>query len=199
LRGANFESTKTLVSLAAKRRIPIHFISSGSLASLNGDTPPNGGSMGYLASKWASERYLSNAADKLGVPVVIHRITPPATDISSPQVDTVLADLTAMAKTLGATPSFNSQATSSHSVDLIWSQLLVERIVSTAESTPQQMEVVRHYCDATIDLQSAAQHVSAGENADLPQLPFAQWLGRAKHAGFEWLVASMDNFPLPSA
>ena len=199
LRGANFESTKTLVSLAASRRIPIHFISSGSLASFEDSAPPTGGSLGYLAGKWASERYLSNAADKLGLPVVIHRITPPATDISSTQIDAVLADLTAMAKTLGMTPSFNSQTIGSHSVDLIWSQLLVERIVSASESTPQQVEVLDHRCDATVDLQSAAQHIAVGENAGLPQVPFAQWLGRAKQAGFEWLVASMDNFPVPSS
>lgn len=63
LRAANFESTKSLVNLAALRRIPIHFFSSGSLASLNEGVPPTGGSLGYVASKWASEKYLSNAAD----------------------------------------------------------------------------------------------------------------------------------------
>jgi hypothetical protein len=138
---------------------------------------------------------------------VIHRITPPAaaTDIaeSSTQVEALLTDLTAMAKTLGATPSFNdSQAMASHSVDLIWSELFVERIVSATQSTSSQQhqaEVLQHHCDATIDLQSAAQHIAGGENADLPKLPFAQWLGRAKKAGLGWLVASMDEFPLPSA
>jgi hybrid polyketide synthase/nonribosomal peptide synthetase ACE1 len=202
LRGANFESTKTLVHLAAARRIPIHFISSGSLSTLESDTPPTGGSLGYLASKWASEKYLSNASEKLGLPVAIHRITPPAatTDIAETQTEALLADLTAMAKTLGATPSFNSQATVLHSVDLIQSQPLVERIVGATESTSQQqVEVLQHHCDATIDLQSAARCIATGENADLPQVPFAQWLGRAKKPGFEWLVASMDNFPLPSA
>ena len=204
LRGANFESTKNLVSLAAPRRIPIHFISSGSLASLEDGAPPAGGSLGYLASKWASEKYLSNAAEKLGLPVVIHRITPPgATDIaeSHTRFEAVLADLTAMAKRLGATPSLSdSQAMASHTIDLIPSQCLVERIVSAAESiSQQQAEVLQHHCNATVDLQSAAQHIAAGENSDLPQLPFAQWLGRAKQAGFEWMVASMDNFPLPSA
>jgi hybrid polyketide synthase/nonribosomal peptide synthetase ACE1 len=202
LRGANFESTKALVHLAAARRIPIHFISSGSLSTLENDTPPTGGSLGYLASKWASEKYLSNASEKLGLPVAIHRITLPAatTDIAAEtQTKALLADLTAMAKTLGATPSFNSQATALHSVDLIQSQALVKRIVSATKSSSQQVEVLQHHCDATIDLQSAAQHIATGENADLPQVPFAQWLGRAKQAGFGWLVASMDNFPLPSA
>jgi hypothetical protein len=105
-----------------------------------------------------------------------------------------------MAKTLGATPSFNSQAAALLSVDLIQSQPLVERIVSATESTSQQqVEVLQHHCSATVDLQYAAEHIATGENADLLQVPFAQWLGRAKQAGLGWLVASMDNFPLPSA
>lgn len=210
LRGANFESTKTLVHLAAERRIPIHFLSSGSLASLEAGAPPTGGSLGYLASKWASEKYLSSAADKLGVPVVMHRITPPATTTTTTdmaenetKIEALLADLTAMAKTLGATPSVSdSQAVASHSVHLIRSQSLVERIVgATTESTTsqQQAEVLQHHCDATVDLQSAAQRIASGENSELPQLPFAQWLGRAKKAGFGWLVASLDEFPLGSA
>jgi hybrid polyketide synthase/nonribosomal peptide synthetase ACE1 len=213
LRGANFESTKTLVHLAAERRIPIHFLSSGSLASLEAGAPPTGGSLGYLASKWASEKYLSSAADKLGVPVVMHRITPPATTTTTTdmaenetKIEALLADLTAMAKTLGATPSVSdSQAVASHSVHLIRSQSLVERIMgATTESTTsqqqqQQAEVLQHHCDATVDLQSAAQRIASGENSELPQLPFAQWLGKAKKAGFGWLVASLDEFPLGSA
>jgi hypothetical protein len=134
---------------------------------------------------------------------VVHRITPPtaSTDIAETQTEALLADLTTMAKTLGAIPSFNSQASAISSVDLIQSQCLVEHIVSATGSTSQQqVEVLQHHCDATIDLQSAAQHIAAGENSELPQVPFAQWLGRAKkQVGFEWLVASMDNFPLPSA
>lgn len=199
LRGANFESTKTLVSLAAMRKIPIHFVSSGSLASLDDDVPPTGGSLGYLASKWASERYLSSAADKLGLPVTIHRITSPATDSSTTQVNAVLTDLTAMAKMLGTSPSF--QGTTSISVDLIRFQKLVERITNTVDSgaATGKVEIVQHRCDATIDLQSTAQSIGEAENAELPQLSFTQWLGWAKQAGLEWQVTSMENFPLPSS
>ena len=46
LRGANFEFTKTLMQLAAARRIPFHFISSAAVRALANSTPPTGGSMG---------------------------------------------------------------------------------------------------------------------------------------------------------
>ena len=76
LRGANFASTKTLVQLAARRRIPLHFLSSGSVAVLEeaGATPSPSGAEGYMASKWASERYLGHAALVLSVPVTVHRV-----------------------------------------------------------------------------------------------------------------------------
>ncbi|KAK8879233.1 hybrid NRPS/PKS enzyme [Apiospora arundinis] len=77
LRGVNFASTKTLVQLAARRRIPIHFFSSGSVSVLDeaGATPSPSGAEGYMASKWASERYLGHAALVLSVPVTVHRVS----------------------------------------------------------------------------------------------------------------------------
>lgn len=88
LRGANVVSTKTMIQMAARRRLPLHFISSGGLvpktahgrgaaASVTGrgTRPPADGSNGYLASKWASEASLERAGRDLGLPVRIHRVT----------------------------------------------------------------------------------------------------------------------------
>lgn len=100
--------------------------------------------------------------------MTIHRITPPATDSSKTQVDAVLTDLIAMAKTLGTSPSF--QGTTSFSVDLIRSQQPIERIANAVDrgAATRKVEIVQHRCDATIDLQSAAQIIAETENADLP-------------------------------
>ncbi len=93
LREPNVFSTRFLVSLAAPRRIPIHYISSASVgrlllqASQDGNTklpavslahsPPGAEwADGYTASKWASEALLEHAAiSHLAVPVVVHRLS----------------------------------------------------------------------------------------------------------------------------
>ncbi|KAL4884602.1 hypothetical protein BJY04DRAFT_215063 [Aspergillus karnatakaensis] len=75
-RAANVTGLKTLVALAQPRRIPIHFLSSGLLKTLSlaADSGPETESYeGYLASKWAGERVLLNAARMWGVPVTCHR------------------------------------------------------------------------------------------------------------------------------
>ena len=88
LRMPNFWSTKELIRMAVSRKIPIHFISSsGVLSPADGQScecepasasrlqPPTDGSLGYIASKWASEVYLEKVSNAFGIPVHIHRAT----------------------------------------------------------------------------------------------------------------------------
>ncbi|TAQ90374.1 hypothetical protein B7494_g1325 [Chlorociboria aeruginascens] len=90
LRETNVTSTKKLVEIAALRKIPIHFFSSGGVLQLIPSDkgaqfeehqsvnfqPPRNGTNGYVASKWAGETYLENAAGVLGIPISIYRFTP---------------------------------------------------------------------------------------------------------------------------
>ncbi|KXX81008.1 Polyketide synthase-nonribosomal peptide synthetase [Madurella mycetomatis] len=87
LRPANVDSTKQLVRLALPRRIPLHFVSTQSVAHLrlqdnNNNvsgttlTPPaqlSNLTNGYVASKWVCETFLNRASQRLGLPVTIHR------------------------------------------------------------------------------------------------------------------------------
>lgn len=84
LRKANFQSTRELVILALRRRIPLHYISTSGVAQLAGVAnlspqsvarfpPPVDGSMGYIASKWASEVYLESCSAQFHLPCFIHR------------------------------------------------------------------------------------------------------------------------------
>ncbi|KAK0716109.1 hypothetical protein B0H67DRAFT_684173 [Lasiosphaeris hirsuta] len=124
LRPSNFVSTKTLVSMAAVGRTPLHFISSGGLVtdSLQDDaelaatagsatalgTPPTDGSNGYLATKWASEAYLEKAGRQLGLPVHIHRVVgAPATAAESetaPELEELIAEFRDVVLSLKAVP-----------------------------------------------------------------------------------------------
>ncbi|KAK2051856.1 putative polyketide synthetase [Colletotrichum caudatum] len=85
LKPANFESTKELVRLSLPRRVSFHYISSASIVQLTGqetwgpesvkEYPPfeNRNASGYIATKWASERYLEKISDKCDLPIWIHR------------------------------------------------------------------------------------------------------------------------------
>ncbi|KAL7916739.1 putative PKS-NRPS protein [Trichoderma velutinum] len=84
LRAPNFESTKTLVSLAASRGIPLHYVSSAGVVKFTGldglppisvsqYEPPTDGSNGYSATKWASEVYLEKVTENSSLPIWIHR------------------------------------------------------------------------------------------------------------------------------
>ncbi|MEU9431143.1 thioester reductase domain-containing protein [Streptomyces sp. NPDC048252] len=82
LRAANTESTRELLRLAAPRSIPLHFVSTLSVApplALAAEVPeaflpPHPGlRYGYQQSKWAAEQLLRQAAER-GLPVTVHRL-----------------------------------------------------------------------------------------------------------------------------
>ena len=93
LRPSNFHSTKELIKLAAPRRIPIHYTSSGGvLGGRARDTlsaahhpPPTDGTDGYTSTRWASERILERSATDLGVPSFIYRFFPAETQEPAPK------------------------------------------------------------------------------------------------------------------
>lgn len=83
LKPSNVTSTKYLAQIATSRRIPLHFISSASVAQLTGldavgeisvsKWAPGPDASGYTAAKWVAERHLEKMNEKFGLPVVIHR------------------------------------------------------------------------------------------------------------------------------
>ncbi|KAH9228729.1 hypothetical protein K456DRAFT_1846055 [Colletotrichum gloeosporioides 23] len=85
LKPVNFETTKKLVRLSLPRRVSFHYISSASIVQLTGQEtwgaesvkpyPPlaSRNMSGYIATKWASERYLEKISDQCDLPIWIHR------------------------------------------------------------------------------------------------------------------------------
>ncbi|KAL4878793.1 hypothetical protein BJY04DRAFT_220857 [Aspergillus karnatakaensis] len=84
LRQVNVESTKQLAAWGVQYGIPIHYISTASVAYLTGREsypsssvrafPPSiDGEEGYITTKWAAEVYLENMQAAFGLSVVIHR------------------------------------------------------------------------------------------------------------------------------
>ena len=82
LRAANTESTRQLLRMASVRSVPLHLVSTLSVAPPRSAVaevpeaflPPHPGLVyGYQQSKWASERLLEQAAER-GFPVTVHRL-----------------------------------------------------------------------------------------------------------------------------
>ncbi|GAA4855998.1 amino acid adenylation domain-containing protein [Saccharopolyspora rosea] len=84
LRAANVDGTRSVVRLAAPRRVPVHFLSTIAVVAGFGtagvrrvaeDTPLDHAdrlTLGYAESKWVAEKVLQEAAEE-GLPVAIHR------------------------------------------------------------------------------------------------------------------------------
>ncbi|TDZ24970.1 Polyketide synthase-nonribosomal peptide synthetase [Colletotrichum orbiculare MAFF 240422] len=85
LKPVNFDTAKALVRLSLPRRASFHYISSASIVQLTGretwgpesvkQFPPTAdrNASGYIAAKWASERFLEKVSDQCDLPIWIHR------------------------------------------------------------------------------------------------------------------------------
>ena len=176
--------------MAAPRKIPIHFISSGGVLKLGGSRPANDGSDGYVASKWASERVLENAAKALGLPVVIHR-TLPATDnsgLSSPVLEQFL-DLTRQMKTLPFATGWTGE------MDLLPIDTVAKGICNAA-SDDQVVNTAPRYITYRAEVKLSAGELSEylesqiGDQAEFTRMPGLEWVGKIKSLGFGYFIAS---------
>lgn len=71
---ANVSTTRALIKLAAPRAVPITFISSGGVTTLNSVSDlTDGNTTGYVASKFISEKLLESAHRDLGINVAVVR------------------------------------------------------------------------------------------------------------------------------
>jgi hybrid polyketide synthase/nonribosomal peptide synthetase ACE1 len=218
LRGPNVDSTKTLVDMASTHRIPIHFVSSGGVHLLRGNTdtcsyptesvaafpPPTDGSNGYIASKWVSEVYLENAVKELGIPVHIHRFVPAdATTKSAPPIE-LLEELQHLAVRLKALPApsgwvgtFDLSPADGLAAELV-ENVLDNSAVEGSGSIPH---FVHYVSKIKLSMDSVAEYMGmfqeTGEEGSavgekFERLPPLQWAGKAKKEGLSWHFTSTD-------
>ena len=89
LRRTNVMSTRRLCEMAIPRQVPLHYVSTASVAKVTNNSAesplpevaavPAGTDLlnsvdGYAASKWASETLLEKIATDMGLPVYVHRL-----------------------------------------------------------------------------------------------------------------------------
>ncbi|KAI1414159.1 putative equisetin synthetase [Hypoxylon sp. FL1857] len=206
LRPVNVGSIKALARLALLNHSKLHFLSSGTVAVYGENSkdkqPPADGSDGYVASKWAAERYLSKAAQELGLSVTVHR--PEAIKTSPPDgndsVAAVAQDLINFAKTIGIRPDFGrvEGTVDMAPVDDVASRIVADLCGTKKEdgSDPSNITVVHHAGEiraTTGDLALyASQMEDAAEFEALPTMPVLKWFGEAKRAGFRQFVTAQE-------
>lgn len=198
LRAVNVGAVKELARLALPRHAPLHVLSSGAVELYDGTTPPANGSDGYVASKWAAEQFLGNAARALDLPVRIHRpygVVATADSPSLPDASAVaiLHELTGIAKQLGVRPAFDGLR--GH-VDVIPSKAVVNDICATVfedQSGAADVRTIRH--DGQLRLATRDLAIEMDKDADLKALRTMrslEWFGEAKRNGFSYFIASQD-------
>jgi hybrid polyketide synthase/nonribosomal peptide synthetase ACE1 len=200
LRPSNFGSTKELIRLAVGRQIPIHFISGNGVldlpnapktGSVAAARPPTNGSNGYIASKWASEVYLENAADKLGLPVHIHRVTAAPEENQKP-TPAVLKAFSEIAIAINAMPDRSKW---DGSLDVIYAPTLAKTICDSAVDNEADVAAFVHYpAEARLNMAEVEEYLDDRDNrrAGMDVMPSHLWAGEAKKIGLDYHLASQN-------
>ncbi|KAG5806456.1 hypothetical protein H9Q71_008972 [Fusarium xylarioides] len=197
LKPDNVDSVKELVRFAASsgRSIPLHFLSSGAVKMYEGDglTPPTDGSDGYVATKWASETFLRNAAGSIGLPVYAHRPSVSSTSQTKTDQASIVNELFSIVKSLGVRPSFEGVT---GSVDVLPTVDIVDAIqdaVLDSTAGGEGYNIVQHEAHQRAFVEDFAAVVRADNSINkLPSISILDWFGRAKKAGFSYFLASQN-------
>lgn len=202
LRATNVASTRELVRLAAPRGVPLHFVSSAGAVALS--SPADAGS-GYVLSKWASERLLADAAERMGLPVRVHRAMPAQGAEEAPEE--LLRELRDVARVLRALPETLEGAEAGAwegSFDLVrveeLARELCEAVVGDDDDEAGAAVVVERRYPSTVRLSmrdvaglvEREMEEEEGEKGEWSRLPPHEWAGKAKKVGFGWHFAALD-------
>ncbi|KAL9039337.1 MAG: hypothetical protein Q9214_004919, partial [Letrouitia sp. 1 TL-2023] len=205
LEQTNLGSTKQLAQLARERKIPFHFVSTAGVAQFfpndelperfipAGHAPPtdiiSGGSGGYAASKWASEKYLQQCTEKLGIPVCVHR----PSNILGAGAENVnmTANVIEYSLRIGAAPETPNLKGYMQfvGVDEV-GQGLVDSLFSTNE-TVAEARVIHHCSDEKILVSDLKTYLETKYGRKLLSLGLTEWVEQAKTKGLTEQMAMM--------
>nr|WMZ00178.1 PKS-NRPS [Humicola sp.] len=191
-----------LTRIASKRRIPIHFISSSRVILFSGASslreisvapffPPQDGSEGLAAARWACERYLQNAARKLGVPVCIHRCCAFTSDEAPVFESDVLNAIWWYSRQLKATPILEMV---DGYIDCIRLETLVDGLVRALKANAQQpygaVKFVHHTSGKRIPPKHLSKYFADKETGAIGEVELTEWIRRARELGLSGFAAA---------
>ncbi|EGR49882.1 uncharacterized protein TRIREDRAFT_59315 [Trichoderma reesei QM6a] len=189
LRKPNLESTKTLVSLAAFRGIPLHYVSSAGVAKFTGldglppvsisqHEPPTDGSDGYSATKWACEVYLEKVTENTNLSIWIHRPSS-ITGENAPDTD-LMQSIIRHSLALRAIPDLSSWQ---GSFDFVPVDDVAAGITSALYDVGQGLTFAHHCGKQKIPVYELKKHLESANGIKLDVLNLKEWVDRAKSDG----------------
>ncbi|SCO56459.1 fusarin C cluster-polyketide synthase/NRPS [Fusarium fujikuroi] len=196
LKRSNVSSSRELARMAITRRIPVHFVSTGGVVQLTGQdgldevsvadsVPPTDGSLGYVASKWASEVILEKYASQYNLPVWIHRpsnITGP----NAPKADLMQNIFHYSVKTA----SLPDLASWSGCFDFVPVDVVAAGIAGSIYET-QDTVAYKHHCGREkISVEDLPSYLEA-KHGKIETISVEEWLERSKAAGFDEVTAAL--------
>ncbi|KAK5996028.1 Polyketide synthase-nonribosomal peptide synthetase phmA [Cladobotryum mycophilum] len=196
----NVGSTRELVRLCLPQRIPIHFVSSASVAHLSGQEsfgetsvasfePPRDGSDGYTASKWASERFLERVSEKFSIPIWIHRPSS-ITGEDAPALD-LMTNMLGFSKQLRLAPTSPAWRGTLDFVDV---EQVAGDIIEEVKNDSAYPDGLVKYMYQSGDLEIAVDDMKGSLEQETGEtfqtVSLEEWARRAEAEGMDALVAA---------
>ncbi|KAI1296127.1 hypothetical protein F5Y03DRAFT_398957 [Xylaria venustula] len=197
MRAANVISTQTLLAMATPRGVPVHFVSSSSVAMLQKDThelaevPPSSfwppadadslmkNAIGYAASKWMGEILVERAP---GVPGVVHRF-PNIMGPDAPE-EIPLVSLDKYCTKMRAVPALDPNQWVGELDIIDVADVVPEFMAQAYAHDPRKPFAVHNYCgEKRYLLSNLVAMYNARLNTTVEVLPVSKWMQRAKDLG----------------
>ncbi|GAB1312359.1 Acetyl-CoA synthetase-like protein [Madurella fahalii] len=215
LRRANVVSTRTLCEMAIPFRVPVHYVSTASVAKVvrnDEEEPllevpaspadPNllNSVDGYAASKWVSEQILEKAAEDHGLPAYVHRLAHVVGDDAS-ELDAI-GMLTKYSLLLRALPRIEPEDVTGQ-WDFIMVQDVARDLVESAiesatgggdhslqHQTRQSLRpvFVNHCNNVKISHFEFREYLEGMAGGPLQEIAMKEWLAAARERGLHGLV-----------
>ncbi|KAM0334359.1 hypothetical protein ACHAQA_001385 [Verticillium albo-atrum] len=213
LKPVNVDATKELVRLSLPYHLSFHYISTSSVAHLTGqetwgqqsvkDHPPSPSTSvtktdGYLATKWACERYLEKISDQCGLPIWIHRPSS-ITGTDAPATD-LMSNLLRFAKHIKAIPDTSAWRGWLDFVSVETAAMQIADEVYEDYSWPGNVKYLYESGDEIIPLSDLQGVLERETGSKFDELAMKDWVARAEVRGMSPLLADflrgVANVPL---
>ncbi|KFA47547.1 hypothetical protein S40293_02162 [Stachybotrys chartarum IBT 40293] len=206
LRGANVISTRTLCEMAIPRRIPVHYVSTASVAKVV-DLPDGEPLLevaaspalpsllnavdGYAATKWASETLLDKAAESSGLPGYVHRLAHVVGDDAS-ELDAI-GMMTKYSLLLRTLPRIKPEDVTGKWDFVTAEDVVHDMVASVIESVsgheqPTRALIINHCNDVKVSQEELRGYLESVAGEPLREVGMMEWLAAAREKGLHPLV-----------
>ncbi|KAL0941609.1 hybrid NRPS/NKS cluster containing protein [Colletotrichum truncatum] len=197
LKPVNVDSTKELVRLSLPNQISFHYISSASVVQLTGqerwdqqsvkEYPPSASNVdGYIATKWACERYLEKISDQCTLPIWIHR----PSSISGTEAPTLdlMSNLLRFARRTKAIPDTSAWKGSLDFISVERAAMQIVDEVYEDYSWPGNVRYLYESGEEIFPLANLRDILGRETGSKIEELPMEQWIAQAEAQGMSPLL-----------